>query len=414
MKILINEELASRERLGILFLRDALIENGHQVELTSSWNVDLDRFSYKPDMIIENISDTEAHYMGKYYGYNGFVLNLYWEQLLSPLNIHRGKMESEFVDNFIDARFSWGERFKTIFSQLNSVAENETPIVGSLNQFVNLMTSKSALSAENILELYHINIEKFKHIILVTDTFKAATNSVKKHVQHHPYYKELHFKHTLYHERLPKIINKVAVDNEDILFIVRAHPHKTNDYYSEFSRKFKGGAENVIIQKGGPIAPLVQASDLVISHKSGTLIDAYSMQTKACNLIFDDDYTEKYGLLPHVTDSFGEQCCENSLQKIIAERDFVFNKKPACEMLYQSVYSEKSDSAISNICSFIEEMSNQQPKSRNSKNRIRRHTLKRVIRCQLRQFLNRLFPLRVLRGDDFDYEKLYKIISEKN
>lgn len=99
MKILLVEELQARERLSLLMLRDMLIKKGFKVLLSSSWRIEFDIKNFKPDIVLDNISDSLSHYAGKLFGFNGYNINLTWEQILSPYNVHRMRMDEHFVDN---------------------------------------------------------------------------------------------------------------------------------------------------------------------------------------------------------------------------------------------------------------------------------------------------------------------------
>ena len=238
MRLLLVEELQARERLSLLLLKDELQKKGFTVKLSNSWRIESDIKKFDPEVVVDNISDSISHYAGKLYNYKGRNINLIWEQVVSPYNIHRFRFNSRFVENFVEGRISWGRSFSDIFTTLNPAQDRERMgICGSMNNSLLNMLSVKNLEKEDIGDLYGLGLHKYEKVVIIADTFKAANAEVVEQYNTHPFIKEINLMHSMYQGHLPQLCKVLAKRFKDTLFIVRAHPHKDDTYYNYFKSK---------------------------------------------------------------------------------------------------------------------------------------------------------------------------------
>jgi hypothetical protein len=410
MRLLLVEEIQARERLPLLILKNILQKKGFEVRLSNSWKIERDIKKFSPEVVVDNISDSLSHYAGKLYNYKGKNINLMWEQVISPYNIHRLRFDESFVENFVEGRVSWGDSFKSIFSTLNQLEDdNRIGICGSMNHSLLDMLKKKGVDKGEIGKLYGLNFNNYEKIVVIADTFKAANSEIVKKNSAHPFIKEISLMHTMYQNYLPQLCAMLAKKFTDTLFVVRAHPHKGGAYYNDFKGKFSNKSlENVIVQFGGSISMLLGVSDVVISHKSGVLADASYVGTKAINLVMKNDVFEKYKILPHPVDEYGVHADELTIVDILSDMLYSSKYDASHEINESEIFGEANENTFEKVSNFVEKIScmEKKPNKYHMKD-LNYPLIKRIARNRVRYLLGYHKNIK----DDFNYDRAFEILK---
>lgn len=317
MKVLLVEELPGRERMSHLFLVDALREAGHEAVLSNIWRREADYAALRPDVVVDNISDSLGHHVGKWsLNHRQRCVNLIWEQLPNPLGLARYRLDPRIANQFIDGRIAWGPNFKRILLAENPDIDPErVRVTGSLKHFTGLQYA--GIRHEALFELYGTNLAKFDRIVLATDSFtqahadprQAHTDALKAQRRGArggrtlPYVYEYVLWSRVAKPQFVGAVLGLARAHTDTLFILRLHPTKNPAYRASYSDLTQ--LPNVAVIDSGPIEPLIHLSSLVVSSRSGVLIDAATMGKPGINVEIEGFDLAPTRVLSGPLDDFG-------------------------------------------------------------------------------------------------------------
>ncbi len=311
MKVLIVEELPERERLSYLLLSNFLKKKGCDVQITSIFNIPFSIRKYSPDIILENISDSNSHLKSMYLGcnYNGPIINIFWEQFINPLNSTRYFFTDAFANTRINKKILWGENInKFIKTTCPAYNSNHYKVCGSLKHHLSYRFRN--IDKKDLRSIYNYPFENFEKTIVIAESFGLIEDlKIPEVIQHKKSpYMSPHIREVLYYcsymkKAFIKLINDAAKKYPDYLFILRVHPSKNKDYYKRYDTLFN--QNNVVINHTGDIAPLLRLSDGVIASRSGVLVDAALVNTPAVNITPKNNIFSEIGLLETFENKFG-------------------------------------------------------------------------------------------------------------
>jgi len=288
MKVLISEEHPERERLALMFLKTHLERAGHVVELTNPWDLEPSFTRFDPDMVVDNLSDSVGHFVGKWsaLGSRHRNVNLIWEQAINPLSLFRFRFDNTLMTRLVDGRVAWGDAFRDILLAENpSIDASRVRACGSIKHAV--YAFYEGLAKDAFRDLYPKESSGFVRRVLFVDSFPAAKRdaAADRAMRGHRAYPYM-FEVVTYLQALKQaavsFFRTMAEQHPDTLFTLRLHPTKYQEYAKEYASLLN--LPNVVQNADGDIGPLIFSSDLVIAARSGTLVDAHFLGVPAVNL----------------------------------------------------------------------------------------------------------------------------------
>jgi len=176
LKVLLVEELAPRERLGLLFLRETLEARGHEVLLSNSWKLEEDCRNFDPKVVVDNVSYEPAHWLGKLAQLDETQrnVNLVWEQLVQPANLHLFRQQEVMTNRLVDGRISWGPAFRDVFLKENpSQDPSRIKVTGSIPHTI--LEAYRQIDPAKLRPILPIDPDGYERTVLVTDSIRAAS-----------------------------------------------------------------------------------------------------------------------------------------------------------------------------------------------------------------------------------------------
>lgn len=286
MKILLVEEHPARERLALLFLQKILQQRNHAVRLTDAWALETEFRRFSPHVVVDNISDTAAHYTGKL----GMLtpsernINLLWEQLPRPTGVERYTFDDLLARGLVDGRTAWGQGFKDLLLEVNPAMDaSRVEVVGSMKHA--LVSGISLVPPAEWARIYEIDVSRFEKVVLIAESFpkvedlKLWTRSLPDD-QRNRLRAFSRYAETM-REHYRNLVKTVADSRPNWLVILRTHHSRASGYHQELKESSIG--PNIAVNTTGDIGPLLSMADFVIASSSGVLVDAYVMGKRAFN-----------------------------------------------------------------------------------------------------------------------------------
>lgn len=414
-KVLLAEEYHSRERLSMLFLERSLRRAGHEVRLSNSWELERDFREWKPDVVLDNISDSVGHWAGKLgmLGERQRNINLIWEQILCPWNLPRYRLDDDLCERYVDGRVAWGRAFRDVLLAENPRMDPErVRTTGSIKHAVNALFRD--VDPASLKSLYPYDFDRYERVILLADSFTTAGLPLEDlrdpaADSRMPYLYEV----ALYSRRLRtsmiEVTRELARRHPEDLFLVRVHPHKDPHYYADYQRQFD--SPNVVINRTGEIGSLLRIADLLIAAKSNTLVDAHYVGTPAIRLIDPDCPFEDVYVLSIALDAFGQPLAAADILEHDLEDLVRFDpSRTSARTVAEAWFGDVSPGSFEKVRGFVEEVAERPalPKNLRWRSLVDPVTLKRVIRNQVRR---RGWGIRPGPQAEFDYDALYGILT---
>jgi len=309
MRALISEEHPGRERVALGLLSAELEARGHDVQMTSPRHLEDDFRTFAPTLIVDNVSDSVPHFLGKLsmLGAEHRNVNLIWEQIVNPLSLFRFRFEPTLSRELVDGRVAWGAAFRNAL-----LAENPEMDLTRVRTCGSIKHASLALlrdvPTEEILRLYPERLRRFERRVLFIDSFPAARRSLQEDrsldgTRPLPYmYEVVSYLRDL-KDAAFAAFDRAAKANPNVLFVLRLHPNKYADYDQEFAHLAE--RDNVVVNSEGDIGPLIRVSDLVLASRSGTLVDAHILGTPAVNMELSHHPFRATGVIDTLEESFG-------------------------------------------------------------------------------------------------------------
>lgn len=310
MKILLVEEYAERERIPLLLLKHFAEARGHSCGLTDSWELERAFRTFAPDVVVDNVSDSPAHFVGKL----GMLsrrhrnINLIWEQIPNPMNVSRYRFGPLMRSRFVDGRVSWGLPFKDILLLENpGMDPHRIGVVGSIKQAATTMFQ--SFPKESFHQFFDYPFQDYDRSVLVAEAFAVGSLNDDQLMdgqwkgRHVPYLYEYAVYARAMRDAFTELVRRLSHDFPDVLFIVRTHPGKDPEYYRSYEASFEVG--NVRVNTSGDIAILLHVTDLMIGSRSGALLDAYFANRPAVNLALPDHPSVRIGVIDTLENAFG-------------------------------------------------------------------------------------------------------------
>jgi hypothetical protein len=323
-KIILVEELRERERLALLLLQKVLEARGHIVRRTSFDNLVATYLDFSPDLIFENTSTSVAHYLGNFLWLSPEtrIVEGIWEQILNVHSFRRFDFPESIQNQYFDGRISWGPAFKETMAFLNpNMDPNRIGVVGSIKHAEGYVIN--SLSRKRLSSLYPFDVGEFSKVVLCATSFSLApldVESLKKRYTFNPFLEYFHQQMNCMRGFFTRVLGYLVEKYEDCLFLVRAHPSKSKEYY-EYYEKAIGEYPNLVLYSGGPISSMLVLSDLVLTSSSTVLIDSYLQSTPALNLMLRDPLYD-FDLLPLTENQFGYPIYEDAVDNLDLDQYF--------------------------------------------------------------------------------------------
>lgn len=307
MKILLVEEHPERERLALMVLETFFRARGHQVLRSDTWRMERDAVGFDPDLIVDNLSESPAHFIGKWADLRPHQrnLNLVWEQFLNPLLLHRFRFDEILAEGLVDGRIAWGEAFRGALLEENPTMDpSRVRATGSIKHATHALLR--SCSAEKIAELIGIP-DGFEQRVLFIDSFPAALRDPARDREMKgelslPYLFEIVRYLQDLREPAIELLLRLVRENPKTLFVLRLHPTKLANYRRHFEAL--EGIPNLFIQSDGDLGPLLRIADLVIASRSGSLVEATIAEKPAVNLHLPDHPFYVAGIAPSIEERF--------------------------------------------------------------------------------------------------------------
>lgn len=307
MKILLIEEHPERERLALMVLETFLEARGHRVLRSDTWAMERDFIRFAPDLVVDNLSESPAHFIGKWAHLRAHQrnINLVWEQLLNPLLLLRFRFDERLAEGLVDGRVAWGEAFRGALLEENPRMDaSRVRAIGSIKHATHALLKRC--SEEAIARAIGLP-EGFDERILFIDSFPAALRDPERERAMKselglPYLFELVRYLQDLREPAIALLLRLARERPRSLFILRLHPTKLENYRRHFADL--EGIPNLFIQSDGDLGPLLRVADLVIASRSGSLVEASIAEKPAINLRLEDHPFYVAGIAPSVEERF--------------------------------------------------------------------------------------------------------------
>lgn len=308
MRVLVVEEHPERERFALLLLDRALAARGHEVVWTDTWHLERDFPRVAPDLVLDNVSDSVPHFLGKWadLGPRQRNVNLIWEQFANPVNQYRFRFDEVLGSRLVDGRVAWGDAFREALLLENPAMDpSRVRVCGSIKHASHVRLSR--VPRDEVLARLDPALRRREKRVLFVDSYPAAIRDPmadRAMVGERPLpyiYEAIHYLRDL---RDPAIalLRALAAENPDVLFVLRLHPTKLENYRAHFEDL--ASVPNVAIESEGDIAPLVRVSDLVIAARSGSLVEAHLAGVPAVNLVLEHHPFRRLGLVQTVEEAF--------------------------------------------------------------------------------------------------------------
>jgi surface carbohydrate biosynthesis protein len=311
MRVLIVEEHPERERLALRLLARTLVSRGHEVHFTDTWRLERDTRRLAPDLALDNVSDSVAHFVGKWatLGPQQRNVNLIWEQFVNPANQFRFRFDEHLSSRLVDGRVAWGEAFRDALLMENPAMDpSRVRVCGSIKHAAQV--GLAHVPKDALLERLDPRLRSRQKRVLFVDSYPAAmrdpmADRALTGERPLPYlYEVIRYLQDL-REPAIALLRALATANPDVLFIVRLHPTKLQNYRQHFEDLER--VPNVVVESEGDIGPLICVSDLVIAARSGSLVEAHLARVPAVNLSLDAHPFRRLGLTATVEELFAPE-----------------------------------------------------------------------------------------------------------
>jgi len=396
MKILIVEEIPIRERFTFLLLKKKLIKKNHEVLICSTNNLVKESIKFKPDLVIDNVSTDIPHFIGKWFHLKQSQknINLVWEQFINPRSFKRFIGKDDVRKEFVNETLVWGEGFKKYLNYVDTNSIDKVFVSGSLKY-----ASSSYLKQFEKKEIEHIlniNTDNYSKTILISDNFKSQHDNFNKNFKNNDINPFVEFSNHYAHDFFPRFISaisKIIKKNPNYLFIVRSHPSKSKDEHMDVFFNFP----NVFFFNSGDISLSIKISDLVITSRSGVVLDSYFNDTDVINIIEKDHPVYFGGILQ----SLESKACKPESLLDLSTIDLE-NYKTTWNSKFIEFWISKTVDPFDFIIDRIENIS----KINDSKRVINNFTFRILIRICYNLAM-RIFNSKSNKSkDNFDYSKL--------
>lgn len=412
------EEHPERERIALEILGSLLTSRGHEVLLSHTFAIESDYRRFLPDLVVDNVSDSLGHYMGKLSMLTKRQrnINLVWEQMFNPLSLFRFRLDDEVASRLVDGRIAWGDAGRRILQMENpKIDHTRLRACGSIKHAVH--DFYAGLEPQALMNLYPFPFHQFERRVLLIDSFPAAhwdLDALREMRGDLPlcygfeacqYISDLKNKVLSFYEY-------IAAKHPKWLFILRLHPTKVVGYEREFASF--AAMPNVVVNWEGSIDPLIRLADLVIAARSGALVDAYFANVPGLNLALDRHATRAAGITLTAEERFAQtlplddgwvQSLEPFLEPAsLPERDAWAN----------DWFSSRGIRTFHSVIAFLEEIAERPalPKQPSIRSLLDARVVNRLTRHRLR-----LLGLKRRRGsvriDSFDYSALRDLLLEE-
>lgn len=307
MKILLVEEHPERERLALMVLEAFLEARGHRVLRSDTWAMERDFAEFSPDLIVDNLSESPAHFIGKWANLKPHQrnINLVWEQFLNPLLLLRFRFDERLAGGLVDGRIAWGEAFRGALLEENPIMDpSRVRATGSIKHATHTLLRRCP--EEAIARALGLP-EGFDERVLFIDSFPGALRDPERERAMKselglPYLFELVRYLQDLREPAIALLLRLTRENPRSLFILRLHPTKIENYRRHFAEL--EGIPNLFIQSDGDLGPLLRVADLVIASRSGSLVEASIAEKPAVNLWLEDHPFYVAGIAPSIEERF--------------------------------------------------------------------------------------------------------------
>lgn len=307
MKILLVEEHPERERLALMVLESFLEARGHRVCRTDTWAMERDAADFAPDFIVDNLSESPAHFIGKWANLKSHQrnINLVWEQFLNPLLLLRFRFDELLASGLVDGRIAWGEAFRgALLAENPAMNPSRVSATGSIKHATHALLKRCSI--EELARAIEIP-SGFEERVLFIDSFPAALRDparerAMKSELGLPYLFEVVRYLQDLRDPAIELLLRLTRENPRSLFILRLHPTKLENYRRHFADL--EGISNLFIQSEGDLGPLLRVADLVIASRSGSLVEASIAEKPAVNLRLEDHPFYVAGIAPSIEEAF--------------------------------------------------------------------------------------------------------------
>ena len=396
MKILIVEEIPIRERLTFLILKKKLISKNHEVLICSTNNLVRESIKFKPDLVIDNVSTDIPHFIGKWFHLKQSQknINLVWEQFINPRSFKRFIGKDDVRKDFVNETLVWGEGFKKYLNYVDINSVDKVFVSGSLKYAAPFYLKQ--FEKKDIEHFLNINTDNYSKTILISDNFKSQHDNFKKQLKNNNINPFVEFSNHYAHDFFPRFISevsKIIKKNPSYLFIIRSHPSKNKDEYIDVFFDYP----NVIFLNSGDISLSIKISDLVITSRSGVVLDSYFNDTEVINIIEKDHPVYFGGILQ----SLESKACKSESLEELSSID-LDNYKTIWNKNYIEFWISKKVDPFSFIIDKIENFD-----KINVSNRIINKLSFKILTRIAYNFIMRITNSKSNKSkDDFDYSKL--------
>jgi surface carbohydrate biosynthesis protein len=416
MRILVVEEHPERERLALLLLAKTLESRGHEVHFTDTWRLERDTRRLAPDLTLDNVSDSLAHFAGKWatLGPHQRNVNLVWEQFVNPANQYRFRFDELLSARLVDGRVAWGDAFREALLMENPAMDpSRVRVCGSIKH-ASVARLASVPAAAVLERLEPVFASRSKRVLFV-DSYPAALRDpmldrAMRGERPLPYlYEVIRYLQDL-REPAIALLGALAEANPEVLFIVRLHPTKLENYRKHFEDLER--VPNMVVESEGDIAPLIRVSDLVIAARSGSLVESHLAGVPAVNLALASHPFHRLGLTATVEERFAPAVpLDGGARPTLGELEAIARDHAPDPATVASWTFDPGARTFERVAEFLEETMRREAVRRDlpRASALSRGVLKRRARLALRSLgLGRTPPPHAPR---FDFEGLAQLIE---